>query len=232
MLALLARKVGAPWVYAALEPGMEAYYEQPTIRDLQEVYHYHKIDRATPFVAVTGFGELQYLTVALFNAVFARLGERIRCLPLEIGSPTLFRKVLDVVKARRAVIDAAHQSAVREVVAEFQPSAVLAQAVDLMTHEDGKWIGSYLFGSAVLAALVETLPADNPKGTRKSEEKALQGRVVLLVGVNQLTPMLAVEVQRAGGTPLHANPSSKRPGPQPRTTFWCAAMPPSCVARS
>ena len=199
MLALLARKVGAPWAFAALEPGMEAYHEQPTIRDLEVVYHYHKIDRTTPFVAVTGFGELQYLTVGLLNAVFARLGERIRCLPLEIGSSALFRKVLDVVKARSAVIDPEHQAAVREVVAELDPSAVLAQGIDLMTHEDGKWIGSNLFGSAVFTALDETLRV------RKPEEKTLQGRRVLLVGVNPWTRMLAIKVQRAGGIPLVAS---------------------------
>src|SRR5262249_24206377 len=62
MLALLSRKLGAPWVYAAPERGMEAYHEQFTVRDLEAVYAYYNIDQFTPFVAVTGFGELQYET--------------------------------------------------------------------------------------------------------------------------------------------------------------------------
>src|SRR5262249_3692128 len=95
MLALLARKGGAPGAYAALERGMEAYHEQFTVSDLEGVYHYRSIARSTPFVAVTGFGELQYVTVALLNAALARLGEPARCLPLEIGSSSVFRKVLE-----------------------------------------------------------------------------------------------------------------------------------------
>jgi 3-dehydroquinate dehydratase / shikimate dehydrogenase len=130
MLALLARKVGAPWVYAALERGMEAYFGQYTISDLEAVYHYRSIDRSTPFVAVTGFGELQYVTVALLNAALARLGEPVRCLPLEIGDIPLFRKVLEAVKVKCAVIDAAHQAAVRELVTELMPSAGLAEGVE------------------------------------------------------------------------------------------------------
>src|SRR5262249_39481279 len=39
MLAIMARKMGAPWTYAALERGMEAHHGQPTIWDLENVYH-------------------------------------------------------------------------------------------------------------------------------------------------------------------------------------------------
>ena len=197
---------------------MEAYHEQPTIRDLEKVYHYHKIDRTTPFAAVTGFSELQFQNVALLNTVFAHLGERVRCLPMEIGNSVLFRKVLDVVKARSAVIDPAHQSAVREVVAEFEPSATQAQAVDLMTHADGKWVGSYLFGSAVFFALHETLPAG------KSAEKPLAGRVFLLVGVNHGTRILAVKTQQAGGVPLLTS-STISAAEELAKTLGCRSIP-------
>src|SRR5262249_3671624 len=36
LLAILGRKIGAPWAYAALERGMEAYPGQPTVRDLND----------------------------------------------------------------------------------------------------------------------------------------------------------------------------------------------------
>jgi 3-dehydroquinate dehydratase/shikimate dehydrogenase len=201
LLALLARKVGAPWVYAALERGMEAYYEQFTVHDLEAVYHYRSIDRSTPFFAVTGFGELSYVTVALLNAAFARLGEPIRCLPVEIGDGSLFRKFLEVVKVRGAVIDAGSQSAVREMVDELRPSAAQAEAVDFLAHADGKWQGHNLFCRAVLAALEETLRAGQPA---EAGEPAVRGRVVLLVGVNGLSRALAAGVQRAGAIPIVA----------------------------
>jgi 3-dehydroquinate dehydratase/shikimate dehydrogenase len=198
MLALLACKMGAPWVYAALERGMEAYYDQFTVHDLEAVYHYPSINRSTPFAVVTGFGELQYVTVALLNAAFARLGEPVRCLPVEIGSNVLFRRVLEVVKAGSAVIDPKHQASIREVVAEIKPSARIAEAVDFMTLEDGKWQGYNLFCRAVLAALEETLRAGKPGDT------PLRGRVVMFVGVNGLAHVLASAVQRAGGIPIIA----------------------------
>src|SRR5207249_10557217 len=38
MLAILSKKLGAPWIYAALERGMEAYPGQPTVRDFVSIY--------------------------------------------------------------------------------------------------------------------------------------------------------------------------------------------------
>jgi 3-dehydroquinate dehydratase/shikimate dehydrogenase len=199
MLALLARKIGAPWVYAALERGMEAYHEQPTIHDLQTVYHYGAIHKSTPFVGVAGFGELQYVTVALLNAAFASLGQAVRCLPVEIGNVHTFRKVLEAVKAGCAFIDADHQAAIREVVAELKPSAQTAEAVDFIAHQEGKWQGHHLFCRAVVAALEETVRAKTPK------EKPLQGRMVMLVGINGISHALAVRVQQGGGIPILAS---------------------------
>jgi 3-dehydroquinate dehydratase/shikimate dehydrogenase len=205
MLALLARKVGAPWVYAALERGREAYPEQVTVHDLEAVYHYRSIDRPTPFVVVTGFAELQYVTVALLNAAFARLGRPDRCLPLEIGNSALFRKVLDVVKAKGAVIDAGHQSAVRGVVSELRPSASQAEAVDFMTHQAGAWQGHHVLSRAVLAALEETLRAGKPADSGKPEEGPLHGRMIMFVGASGLTRALAAGAKRAGAIPVIAS---------------------------
>src|SRR5207302_679457 len=47
MLALLGRKIGAPWTYAALERGMEAHPDQPTVADLENVHHYSAVQRNT-----------------------------------------------------------------------------------------------------------------------------------------------------------------------------------------
>src|ERR1043165_2709490 len=91
MLALLSHKIGAPWVYAALERGMEAYPGQPTVNDLVDVYHYRSIGRATRLIGVTGFGVRERGTAAALNAAFAHLQLPARCLPLGVGSVRLFR---------------------------------------------------------------------------------------------------------------------------------------------
>jgi 3-dehydroquinate dehydratase / shikimate dehydrogenase len=198
MLALLARKMGAPWIYAALERGMEAHHGQPTVSDLEKVYHYRSIERTTPLVGVTGFGELPFITVALLNAAFAHLGQPIRCLPLAIGDVHVFRKVLEAVKVGNAVIDPKHQSSIREVVPDLKPSARLAEAADFIKHQEGKWQGHNLFCRAVLAALEETLR------TKKAVEQPFQGRVILFAGVTGLTHVLAAGVQQAGAIPIVA----------------------------
>ena len=99
-----------------------------------------------------------------------------------------------------------------------KPSATQAQAVDLMTHADGKWVGSYLFGSAVFFALHETLPAG------KSAEKPLAGRVFLLVGVNHGTRILAVKTQQAGGVPLLTS-STISAAEELAKTLGCRSIP-------
>ena len=53
MLTVWGRKMEAPWTYAALERGMEAYPDQPTVSDLEAVYHYRAINRTTKLVGVT-----------------------------------------------------------------------------------------------------------------------------------------------------------------------------------
>src|SRR3984893_9922544 len=57
MLSVLGKKIGAPWTYAALERGMEAYPGQPTAQELREVYRYGDITKQTRLIGVTGFGE-------------------------------------------------------------------------------------------------------------------------------------------------------------------------------
>ena len=73
MLAVLGQKIGAPWTYAALERGMEAYPGQTTVHDLETIYHFRAISRATRLIGVTGFGLRETATVAGLNAAMAHL---------------------------------------------------------------------------------------------------------------------------------------------------------------
>src|SRR5262249_17807045 len=105
MLAVLGKKMTSPWTYAALERGMEAYPEQPTVSDLESVYRYRSIERGTPLIGVTGESEWATATIAGLNAAFVLLGAPTRCVPLEIGDLRLFRKVIEAIKLTHVVID-------------------------------------------------------------------------------------------------------------------------------
>src|SRR5439155_12044722 len=124
-----------------LERGMEAYPGQPTVSDLENVYRYRDIERATRLIGVTGFDDRSYATTALLNAALAHLALPARCLPLGVGSARLFRKVMEAVKLAGVVVDEEHQRALLEVAAEVDPAAKEAQAIDLLLHKNDKWLG-------------------------------------------------------------------------------------------
>src|SRR5438132_2224366 len=118
MLNVLGKKIGAPWTYAALEKGMEAYPGQATVNDLQEIYHYGSIGHSTRLVGVTGFGPRDVLSTAGLNAGLSHLGLDQRCLPLGVGSIDLFRKIMDAVKVAGVVVGEEHRELVMEIATE------------------------------------------------------------------------------------------------------------------
>jgi 3-dehydroquinate dehydratase/shikimate dehydrogenase len=192
MLSVLGAKIGAPWTYAALERGMEAHPGQPTVSDLEEVYHYRSINRSTRLIGVTGFGERERATIAALNAVFAHLQLPARCLPLGIGNVRLFGKVIEAVKLAAAVIDAENRQTILQIATEREPSAVRTGAADLILHRDNKWHAANTQIPATINALEAAMKA------RSGSEHPLAGRMVLLAGVNDLTRMIALELSQRG----------------------------------
>jgi 3-dehydroquinate dehydratase/shikimate dehydrogenase len=193
MLSVLGKKIGSPWTYAALGKGMETYPGEPTVSELNEVYHYPAIDRSTQLIGVTGFGPREYATVALLNAVLAHHGLKARCLPLGVGSVPLFRKVMDAVHLRGVVVDAEHQSTVLGIATELEAAAQEAQAVDLLVPKDNGWRGCHTLNQAALDALEAGLRAKSPT------EEPLRGRMVMIVGANATARALATGTTRRGG---------------------------------
>jgi 3-dehydroquinate dehydratase/shikimate dehydrogenase len=206
MLAILGRKIGAPWTVAALEKGAEAYPGQPTARDLEQVYHYRSIDRQTSFVGVTGMGEREFLNTALLNAAFAEAGLPMRCLPLQVGNLKLFRKVIEAVKLRGVIIEPEQQDALREVAAELDDAAkgvILNQgampvelAADLLVKQDDKqWHGANTFSPGAVAALEATLQRNG---------KSLDGAIVMIAGLDSTARSLARGIKDRGGKLIFA----------------------------
>jgi 3-dehydroquinate dehydratase/shikimate dehydrogenase len=193
MLAVLGKKIGAPWTYAALERGMEAHPGQPTVHDLEQVYHYRAIDRNTLLVGVTGFERREYVTVGLLNAALAHLKLSARCLPLGVGSVRVLRKVLAAVHLPSVIVDEENQGRILEIATELQPAARQARAADTLVHQGEKWHAAYLLDRAAVAALEGVLRARTPA------DKPLAGRTVMLVGVTPLTRLLAERIAKHGG---------------------------------
>jgi 3-dehydroquinate dehydratase/shikimate dehydrogenase len=199
MLNLLGKKVGAPWTYAALERGMEAYPGQATISDLKQVYHLDAVGRSTRFFGVAGLTELEFVSIAVLNAALAQLGLPARCLPLAVGSLPLFRKVMAAVKLAGVAVDADHREEMLTLADEREPLAERAGAVDLLLARDNRWHGYHTLSRAALAALEaklrERYPGDRP----------LHGRIVVVVGTSGLARAVAYIVTKRGGLPVIAS---------------------------
>jgi 3-dehydroquinate dehydratase/shikimate dehydrogenase len=203
MLALLGRKIGAPWTYAALERGMEAWPGQPTVSDLNEIYHYRAFDKGTRLVGVTGFGEREIATTAAVNAALAQLQVPARCLPLGVGSVRLFRRIAEAVKLAGLIVDEGHQSLLMEMVEEAQPAAAQAQSADVILHKNEKWHGYQTRFTAVADTLASAL-----KG-KGGAEGPLRGRMVMVVGVNATARGVAVELIQRGASVTLASHQKK-----------------------
>ncbi len=198
MLSVLGKKIGAPWTYAALERGMEAYPGEPTVADLENVYHYRAIDKGTRFIAVSGFGPADVATAAGLNAGFAHLGLGARCLPLSIGDMEVFRKLMDAVRLAGVVVDEPHREAILPLATDLESPAQKAQAADLLLSKDKVWHGYNILCRAAVSAIEETLKAKYPS------DKPLDGRMTMIVGTNATARTLAYGVKKRGGAAILA----------------------------
>ena len=84
MVNLMARKLGAPWTYAALERGMEVYPDQSSVQELNNVYHIRAIGPRTPLFGIAGLSEREYGLIAGLNAGLAWHGAEARCWPFHL----------------------------------------------------------------------------------------------------------------------------------------------------
>jgi 3-dehydroquinate dehydratase / shikimate dehydrogenase len=193
MLALLARKMGAPWAYAALERGMETYPEQLTVDGLRSVYRYDDIGRPTRFLGVVGSGEREYVATALMNAALSHLQLQVRCLPLQVGNLRLFRKVLEAVKVGSVVVDQAHAATVRDLASELHGAAERTRLVDLLAQQDESWHGFLIIDRAYAGAINRVMHG------KYEVENALEGRTFLIAGTTPLAKAVGQRIAKNGG---------------------------------
>jgi 3-dehydroquinate dehydratase/shikimate dehydrogenase len=200
---VLGKKLGAPWTYAALEKGMEAYPGQPTARDLESIYHYGEIGRSTRFVGVTGFDAQGVVTVAALNAVLKSLDQPVRCLPIPMGKIAPFQKIIDAAKLAAVVVDNQHRGPILEISSDVEDAAKGSEAADVIIRREDKWRAFNTLWRSGLSALETVLRSKSPS------DKPLEGRIVMIVGPNALARTVAYGVKRRGGVPIIA---SRDPG--------------------
>jgi 3-dehydroquinate dehydratase / shikimate dehydrogenase len=198
MLALVGRKVEAPWTSAALERGMEAFPGQPTIRDLVDVYRYPDVGKKTRFVGVTGDGERPRLAAGLLNASLAHADLPHRALPIRVGDRKMFRKIAEAVRLQAVVLDESAYEGLHEIARLDESARAPVAAADGLAPVDGEWVAYNALGPATVAAVLAVQRERDPDAT-------LKGRVVALAGCGPLTRMLAQPFKAAGAALLWAS---------------------------
>jgi 3-dehydroquinate dehydratase/shikimate dehydrogenase len=214
MLTVLGKKIGAPWAYAALERGMEAYPGQPTVEDLNDVYRYGEIDSSTRLLGVTGFGDREYAAVSVLNAAMKHLELPVRCLPMGVGSVRLFRKIAEAVKLAGLVIDDENQEAIVEMVGEQHETVQQAKAANLVVYKGDKWHGFHTAAPAAVPALAAALKSP------AAGDAPLKGKFVALVGLNGTTRAVGAALVKQGAAVIIVS-HNKKDGQQLASELGC-----------
>lgn len=147
--SLLGRKYGSPWVYAALERGMETFEQQPTVWQLREEYRWDEISNKTRFLGIVGVGQAERTTVRVLNAAFAQMDKPVRCLPIIPGDLGRLPKMLAGMKINGLIVDPSFASDLGRLATPGDELVEKSGYMDvLMEHADG-WRGVATLFSAV-----------------------------------------------------------------------------------
>jgi 3-dehydroquinate dehydratase/shikimate dehydrogenase len=193
MFSLLGLKYGAPWIYAALERGLEAHAGQATVTDLEEIYRYKEIGPQTRFVAVAGFGSSDVAAVKLLNAGFASQKLNTRCLPLEIGMSDKINQMLDTLHINVLLANPELSERALNLATEIEESARKAQYADLVVKQADGWHAYNTAWKSVLRTVEAGL------GAKTAEDRPLDRRNVFVIGAGGMARSVAVGVQKRKG---------------------------------
>lgn len=191
--SLLGRKYGSPWIYAALEKGMEAFPGQPTVGDLDEIYRWRQIGPKTRFFGIAGAGTFEQHLSRVLNTAFQQLNMDTRCLPFDIKSLDTFAKMLDILKVPAVI---AAPEAFRDLFQLAEKSDDVAQQAghaDLFIKQADGWHGHNLMWKTALRAL------ENKLGRKSSEDRPLDRRNALILGCGGVGKSVAAGIKKRNG---------------------------------
>lgn len=190
-LSLLGRKYGSPWIYAALERGMEAYEGQPTVGDLDDLHRWRSINTSTRFIAVDGFDGSTMAMVGEFNLAAETAGLDVRWLPLAWEDNGRLKQMLDLLKVQGVVGRISGDERLGELAERREQALGVDGPVDLLMNKEGTWQGFGCLWRAALSALEATLGGD--------DETPLDRRNVLVIGTGPLARTMIFGATRRQG---------------------------------
>lgn len=174
--SLLGRKYGSPWIYAALEKGMETHEAQSTVWQLEDQYHWGEISKKTRFIGVVGMGVAENTTARVLNAAFQEMDKPIRCLPMMPGTTARLQKALSVMKINALLVDPMYGGDLSELATPGDDISEGSGFMDLVTQGKSGWKGRSTMFQALHSA------ASKARGS----ESWMQGRAITVFGASPL----------------------------------------------
>ncbi len=194
--SLLGRRFGSPWIYAALEKGMEAHPGQKTVWELRDSYAFDDIQRKTRFVGIVGVGETELASIKVLNAAFRKFDADVRCLPLRIGNMRHIDKMLSTLKIRGMIVGADEAEAAYPLIEHYHRGVEEAKYADLLLKREDGWHGHNTVRKAMLSAI-------------KAMGKDVSRRRVLVVGGNATAKSVLSLLNQAEAAISIATPDDK-----------------------
>ncbi len=201
--SLLGRKYGSPWMYAALEKGMEAYEGQLTVSELDEIYSWREIDSHTAFIGVVGMGMSEVVTCRCFNAMFKKSGLNVRCLPLMSENFDKLKSMVDSLKINAIVTSRALGDEMLSLADEQEESAKLGQYADLLLRKGGVWQAYNSIWRSAVRILERSI------GGEGSEKRPLDKQNVLVIGSGSLAKSMIYGISKRRGLVSVTSPNDK-----------------------
>jgi len=191
--SLLGRKYGSPWIYAALEKGMEAFPGQPTVGELDDSYRWRQVDSKTRFIGIVGGGIIEFAISRILNAAFDLRGMNTRCLPLDFHSRDHVMKMLDILKIPAIIATPQAGRRVMQLASKGDDVSTESQFSDVVIKSADGWQAHNLIWKSTLRALEAKL------GKQSSEERPLDKRNTIILGSGGLAVSLAHGIKRRHG---------------------------------
>jgi 3-dehydroquinate dehydratase/shikimate dehydrogenase len=191
---ILAGRFGAPFTYATFHHERTLAPGQLSFQQMNEIYHYDRIDRQTTVYGVIGDPIGQSLSPMVHNAAFRHLGLNAVYVPFRVPREHLSQFLDDApalgIKGLSVTIP--HKEAVVKRVASPEASMSAVGAANTLLFEGDKIAGYNTDHQAALDSLQQAIAELH--GRRES----LEGLTALVLGAGGAAKAIAFGLKRAG----------------------------------
>lgn len=210
--SLLGRKYNCPWIYAALERGMETHDGQATVGELDDVYGWRDITSRTQFVGIVGFGKSRERAVRILNNAFQELKLDRRCLPLEIGNMQKVPQMLELLHINAILTTRDMGRYIMPLAQKKEELAEKCGNADLLLKRSEQWTAYNIVGRAVNLVIKQTLKRQS------DDDRPLERRTVVVIGQDRIAASVLHSLKKAKGT---AAITSTREDPDADEIVFC-----------